>query len=292
MISIITVNYNGINDTRNLLNSLRENIVGVEYELIVVDNASIEDEAELLQNEFPWIKAVRSNVNLGFSGGNNLGVKKSKGESLLFLNNDLIVTFNFLMPLLNIFSERKDVGVVSPQILNMDGSLCYGGCEKLDRFLLRIHYLNGDQKKRLVTSQEVSLAHGAALMIKRNLLNDIGGWPEMYFLYLEEVDLSIRIRNLGYSIWYEPRSVVYHLGYQSTGKGSPLVYYYDTRNKFLLYTRNLGGITRIISISYQLLVINVMLVLKLMIKGDVALLKAVCQGTKDFFCGNFYKKKH
>lgn len=84
MISIITVNYNGINDTRNLLNSLRENIVGVEYELIVVDNASIEDEAVLLQNEFPWIKAVRSNVNLGFSGGNNLGVKKSKGESLLF----------------------------------------------------------------------------------------------------------------------------------------------------------------------------------------------------------------
>ena len=109
MISIITVNYNGIVDTRNLLNSLCINIVDIEYEMVVVDNGSKENEAELLQQEFFQIKAIRSDVNLGFSGGNNLGVKYSKGDYLLFLNNDLIITSDFITPLLDIFSQKEKV---------------------------------------------------------------------------------------------------------------------------------------------------------------------------------------
>ncbi|WP_293709235.1 glycosyltransferase family 2 protein [uncultured Parabacteroides sp.] len=289
MISIITVNYNGIVDTRNLLNSLCINIVDIEYEMVVVDNGSKENEAELLQQEFFQIKAIRSDVNLGFSGGNNLGVKYSKGDYLLFLNNDLIITSDFITPLLDIFSQKEKVGIVSPQILNMDGSLCYGGCEPIGRFLLRIHYLNGDPKNGLQTLQEVSLAHGAALMIKRDILNSVGGWPDIYFLYSEEVDLSICIKNLGYSIWYEPNSFVYHLGSQSTGKGSPLVCYYNTRNRLLLYKRNLKGVVQTMSILYQVL-LNVYHLFLLLISRKTVLAKAVFCGTKDFFQGKFFKK--
>lgn len=291
MISIITVNYNGFVDTRNLLNSLYDNIAENEYEVIVVDNASKENEAELLQREFSWIKAIRSDVNLGFSGGNNLGVKYSKGDYLLFLNNDLIITSDFITPLLDIFSQKEKVGIVSPQILNMDGSLCYGGCEPIGRFLLRIHYLSGDPENGLPTPQEVSLAHGAALMIKRDILNSIGGWPDIYFLYSEEIDLSLHVNKKGYSIWYEPSSVVYHLGSQSTGKGSPLIYYYNTRNRLLLYKRNLEGIIRLLSIIYQLFVINSILSVKLVLLRQTALFKAVCVGSMDFLQGKFYQKK-
>lgn len=291
MISIITVNYNGFVDTKNLLNSLYDNIAENEYEVIVVDNASKENEAELLKREFSWIKAIRSDVNLGFSGGNNLGVKYSKGDYLLFLNNDLIITSDFITPLLGIFSQREKVGIVSPQILNMDGSLCYGGCEPIGRFLLRIHYLSGDPENGLPIPQEVSLAHGAALMIKRDILNSVGGWPDIYFLYSEEIDLSLHVNKKGYSIWYEPGSVVYHLGSQSTGKGSPLIYYYNTRNRLLLYKRNLKGIIRLLSIMYQLFVINSILSVKLILRRETALFKAVCVGSMDFLQGKFYQKK-
>lgn len=289
MISIITINYNGLVNTRNLLESIKKSIIDIDYEMIVVDNASKENEAEILQSEFPWIKIVKSAENLGFSGGNNLGVNKSKGDILLFLNNDLIVSAGFLEPLLSILSERKKVGIVSPKILNMDGSLCYGGSSKLGRFLLRIHYYNGTLNQGLQYSQEVDLAHGAALMIRRTVLENIGGWPEIYFLYSEEIDLSINVRNIGYYIWYEPKSLVYHLGSQSTGKDSPLVNYYNTRNRFLLYKRNLKGTTKILSISYQVL-LNVYSIFRLLISHKIDLAGAVFNGTKDFFKGNFYKK--
>lgn len=290
MISIITVNYNGLVNTRNLLVSIRNSIIDIDYEVIVVDNASKVNEADILQDEFPWVKTVKSDLNLGFSGGNNLGVKKSKGDILLFLNNDLIVSPDFLQPLIKVFSNIESVGIVSPKILNIDNTLCYGGSEPLGKYLLRIHYISGDIENALPTSQEVSLAHGAALMIDKKVLECIGGWPEIYFLYSEEVDLSINVRKLGYSIWYEPRSVVYHLGSQSTGKESPLVYYYNTRNRFLLYKRNLEGVTQLVSILYQV-ILNVYHIFLLLISRKLSLAKAIYSGTKDFFLRNFFSKK-
>ena len=290
-ISVITINYNGLSDTRAFLESFRKEIQGVEYEIIVVDNASMNNEAKMLEDEFNGVICVRSDVNLGFSGGNNLGVKYSTGELLLFINNDIIIKSNFILPLLEKIHQDTNIAAISPQIRYMDNTLCYGGCEPIDKYLLRIHYLNGSLEKGLSVSQEVSLMHGAAVIIKKDVLNKIGGWPEIYFLYSEEVDLSIHIRNLGFSIWYEPQSIVYHVGSQSTGKDSSLVCYYNTRNRLLLYKRNLYGLTRLISILYQLLVINLSTSLNLILKGEIDLFKAVCQGVIDFLCGNFYKKK-
>lgn len=290
-LSVITINYNGLDTTKTFLKSFHAYVHCIEYEMIVIDNGSKDNESVALFKEFPWIKCIRSEENLGFSGGNNLGVKYATGDIFLFLNNDLIVTFDFVESLLKIFSNIESVGIVSPKILNIDNTLCYGGSEPLGRYLLRIHYIYGDIKKALPISQEVSLAHGAALMIEKKVIERLGGWPEVYFLYSEEVDLSINVRKLGYSIWYEPKSFVYHLGSQSTGKESPLVYYYNTRNRFLLYKRNLRGLTQVISVVYQLFVVDVCLSLKLIANGQYHLFIAVCKGVKDFICGNFYKGK-
>lgn len=291
MISIITVNYNGIKDTRNFLYSLKESVKDVQYEVIVVDNASKNDEASILSSEFDWIKCFRSEKNLGFSGGNNLGVELAVGDYFLFLNNDLIFKSDFITPILAKLTESENIGAVSPLILNMDGTLCYGGCENIGKYLLRIHYLSGNINNALAEAQEVSLVHGAAVAIKRSVFNEIGGWPDIYFLYCEEIDLSIRLSKSNYLIWYEPRSVVYHVGSQSTGKESPLVYYYNTRNRLLLYKRNLKGSTRLISVFYQLVVINTQLLLKLLLEKKILLLKAVVEGSIDFLKGSFYKKE-
>ena len=289
-ISVITVNYNGLSDTRVFLESFRKEIQEVDYEIIVVDNASVNNEAKILEDEFEGVLCVRSDVNLGFSGGNNLGVKYSTGELLLFMNNDIIIKSNFISPLLERLSEDKNIVAISPQIRYMDNTLCYGGCEPIDKYLLRIHYLSGSLEKGLSVSQEVSLMHGASVIIKKDILSKIGGWPEIYFLYSEEVDLSIHIKNLGFIIWYEPQSIVYHVGSQSTGKDSPLICYYNTRNRLLLYKRNLYGLTRIVSILYQLM-INLILLVKLILHGESALFKAVFIGSIDFLRGNFYQKK-
>lgn len=109
-------------------------------------------------------------------------------------------------------------------------------------------------------------------------------------MYSEEVDLSIHIKNLGFIIWYEPQSIVYHVGSQSTGKDSPLICYYNTRNRLLLYKRNLYGLTRIVSILYQLM-INLILSVKLILHGGNQLyFKAVFIGSIDFLRGNFIKR--
>lgn len=289
-ISVITVNYNGLSDTRAFLESFRKEILGVDYEIIVVDNASVNNEAKILENEFKGVICVRSDINLGFSGGNNLGIKYSTGELLLFINNDIIVKTNFILPLLERISQNKNIAAISPQIRYMDNTLCYGGCEPIGKYLLRIHYLNGNLERGLPVSQEVSLMHGAAVLIKKNVLNKIGGWPEVYFLYSEEVDLSIHIKKLGYTIWYESNSIVYHIGGQSTGKGSALVCYYNTRNRLLLYKRNLEGMTQVISISYQV-ILNSYHFFLLLISHRIDFAKAIFCGTKDFFLGKFFKKK-
>lgn len=286
-ISVITINYNGISNTRIFITSFKKEVQGVDYELLVVDNASVENEARMLEEEFGDIVCIRSDINLGFSGGNNLGVKYAKGEMLLFMNNDIIVKSNFLSPLLERLSQNMNIGAISPQIRYMDETLCYGGCKPIGRFLLRIHYLSGDLDKGLSFSQEVSLIHGAVVMIRKNVLEKIGGWPDIYFLYSEEIDLSLSLKKLGYSVWYEPKSLVYHLGSQSTGKDSPLVYYYNTRNRLLLYKRNLCGITRVVSITYQLL-LNYYHIFLLLLSSKQLLAKSVFLGTKDFLMNKFY----
>nr|WP_129730473.1 glycosyltransferase family 2 protein [Parabacteroides goldsteinii] len=290
MISIITINYNGIVDTRAFLYSFRKCITDIEYEVIVVDNASMNNEAAVLMQEFQWIRCVRSEENLGFSGGNNLGVKYARGNLFLFLNNDLIFKSDFITPLLKRINSQEEIGAISPRIIYMDNSLCYGGCEPIGRYLLRIHYINGDLTNGLPFAQEVPLAHGAAVLIRREVLEKVKGWPDIYFLYSEEVDLSIKIKKLGYSIWYEPESTVFHLESQSTGKGSPLVFYYNTRNRLLLYLRNLEGVDRIISIGCQLL-LNLFHISQLLISGKFTLAKSVFIGTMDFLRGNFYRNK-
>lgn len=146
-ISVITVNYNGLSDTRVFLESFRKEIQEVDYEIIVVDNASVNNEAKILEDEFEGVICVRSDVNLGFSGGNNLGVQYSTGELLLFMNNDIIIKSNFISPLLERLSEDKNIVAISPQIRYMDNTLCYGGCEPIDKYLLRIHYLSGSLEK-------------------------------------------------------------------------------------------------------------------------------------------------
>jgi GT2 family glycosyltransferase len=292
MVSIITVNYNGLKDTRNFLASLKQNIDNADYEMIVVDNGSVQNEAIILQDEFEWAKVIRSEENLGFAGGNNIGIDNANGNFLLFINNDIIISSEFLTSLINRLSSDEKIGIVSPKIVYSDNRLCYGGCQPLGKYLIKINYITDNRNPQTNLATETSLAHGAAMITKREVIEKVGKWPENYFLYSEEVDYCLTIKRDGYTIWYEPESIVCHIGSQSTGKDSPLKYYYNTRNRFLLYKRNLKGITKIISTLYELAIAVPQRCINLALSKKYSLLKPVLLGTMDAIANRFGRRRY
>lgn len=287
-LSIITVNYNGIFYTRRFLNSLLSYRKS-DWEVIIVDNASQDNEAIILQLEYPWTICIRSEQNKGFSGGNNLGAEVAKGKYLFFVNNDVEFISDSITPLLTRLRQNLQIGAVSPQIKNPDGSYNYVGCAPLDKNLRYIHYYT-ECRDSVIIGEETPLIHGAAVMLPRKALERVGGWPELYFLYAEEVDLSLHLIDLGYKLWYEADAVLLHIGSCSTGKNSPMVCYYNSRNRLLLYKRNLKGWRRVYTIAYHLLVTvfhNSIIYLR---RRQFLLLLSYWIGVKDFLLGNFGKR--
>lgn len=286
LLSVITVNFNGIVYTRDFLDSLCGLSESDDVEIIVVDNASDANEAEVLQKEYPWVKCVRSEENLGFSGGNNLGAKRSRGKYLLFVNNDIIANADALFRLVDVLKSNPDVAAVSPCIVNANGSYAYTGSKPLGKYLLRLHYSTEAGHE----AGEVPLIHGAAVMMPRAKWEEVGGWPEPYFLYFEEVDLSLHLKKLGYKLWYEPKAQLIHIGSCSTGRNSPLSCYYGSRNHLLLYCRNLDGWKKLYAVMYHLLLIvphNIVVYIR---NRQFPLVKAYCAGVKDFLRGRFGKR--
>lgn len=253
LVSIITVNYNQARITCDLLESLRK-ITYPNWECIVVDNASPTEDPTIIAVNYPECRLIRSDKNLGFAGGNNLGVAESKGEYLLFLNNDTEVDPGFLEPLVGRLQLNPSIGMVSPKIRFFDepDRIQYAGYTSFSKFTLRQHLIGFQQQdygQFNAPSQTFSI-HGAAMMVPLQVIRHVGLMTEIYFLYYEEHDWAEHIKRAGYSIFYEPESLVFHKESVSTGRESPLRTYYITRNRFIFARRNLRGMERILTIAY------------------------------------------
>src|SRR5690606_37688682 len=212
LVSIITINYNQAKLTCELLASLRQ-LTYPSVEIIVVDNHSSEDPSRIA-HEFPEVQLIVSPVNLGFAGGNNLGIQASKGEYLLFLNNDTEVDGGFLEPLVALFRANPQAGAASPKLIyyNSGNTIQYAGSSRIDPFTGRSKRIGWMEKDRGQHDQlrETELAHGAAMMVPRTVVDRVGMMPEFFFLYYEEVDWCESIKRAGYRIFFVPDSRVYH----------------------------------------------------------------------------------
>lgn len=281
--SIVTVNYNGYKDTCELIDSIP---FEDSMEVIVVDNGSQEDEANILQTKFPYIKAIRSDHNLGFAGGNNVGIKAATGKYLFLINND--TTFKKFNPQLLIrrLESSPKIGMVCPKIRFAWGNnpIQFAGYTPLSPITVRNKAIGfGEEDKgQYDTPRQTPYAHGAAMMIRREVIDKVGLMPECYFLYYEELDWSMMITRAGYEIWYEPACTIYHKESQSTGQNSPLRTYYITRNRLLLVKRNLKGLQKSFAYAYLQMIVATRDKLKYLIKGQIDLLKATTKGLRDF----------
>ena len=285
-LSIITINYNGLADTCALIDSIPLNDDSLE--VIVIDNASKADEATTIQQRYPQVRVIKSDKNLGFAGGNNLGIKAAHGKYLFFLNNDTLLrpqTSDFRHLISRLGADEK-IGAVCPKIRFSWGSnpIQFAGYTPLSPITMRNRAIgfgeedNGQYDK----AHPTPYAHGAAMMVKREVIEKASLMPECYFLYYEELDWSMMIRRAGYEIWYEPTCTVYHKESQATGQNSPLRTYYITRNRLLFVKRNIQGLNRYLSYLYLATIVATKDILKFTAQRRMDLAQAVVRGVYNF----------
>ena len=279
-LSIITVNYNGLEDTCSLIDTIPFDELSLE--VIVVDNASYRDEASVIAERYPHIKVIRSNQNLGFAGGNNLGIKKAKGKYLFLVNNDTYFTAFNIESLIDRLESDDIVGIVCPKIRFAWDTypIQFTGFTPLSQITVRNRAIGFGEEDhgQYNTAHPTPYAHGAAMLIKRDAIDKVGLMPEDYFLYYEEIDWSMMFTRAGYEIWYDPACTIYHKESQSTGQDSPLRTYYITRNRLLLVKRNWHGIYKYLAYCYLTCIVASRDIIKYTLKGRFDLSKAVYKG--------------
>lgn len=282
-ISIITINYNGLKDTCELMETLPLDDQSIE--VIIVDNASTQDEASVIEQRYPQVQVIRSHRNLGFAGGNNLGIQSAHGKYLFFINNDTLLTSSF-QPLIQCLESSEAIGVVCPKIRFAwsPQPIQFAGYTPLSRITMRNKAIGCGEidNGQYDTARPTPYAHGAAMMVKREAINKVGLMPECFFLYYEELDWSMMFRRAGYEIWYEPATTILHKESQSTGQGSPFRTFYITRNRLLFVKRNVRGIEKYLSYAYLVGIVAPKDILKHLYHHRIDLASATFKGLSAF----------
>lgn len=228
-LTVTICSWNTVNDLRDCLQSLEPEHRETGCEVLVVDNASSDGSPDMVKAEFPWVRLLRMDRNLGFTGGHNLALSERKGRSAALLNSDTVVHPGAIKTLLAALRE-PGVGIVGPRLLNPDGSLQYS-CRRFpnpvaaafrNTFLGKLFPNNRHVREYLMQDfdhsqrRDVEWLSGAALFLKGELLDKIGGLDGSFFMYCEDVDICKRAWDAGFRVVYVPEAVVTHAIGRST----------------------------------------------------------------------------
>ncbi len=254
LVSIITINYNQAETTRQFLDSCTQ-LKYPNYELIVVDNASEPAlETCIDPKAYPHLRVIRSTENLGFAGGNNLGMQEAKGDLFFIVNNDTELNPLLINDLLAPFYQDDQIGVTCPKIRYYDNPalIQYAGYSSMNMFTgtavpIGYRQLDNDAFNQAGSTH---FAHGCAMMVRRTVVEKVGRFAERFFLYYEELDWSQRIKDAGYLIHYQPTATILHKESVSVGLFNPLKTYYLTRNRILYMRRHCSWFQRVVFLSF------------------------------------------
>lgn len=231
----VVLSWNGREDTLAALESLR----GIET--VVVDNGSTDGSGDAVAERFPEVELIRVGVNLGFAGGNNVGVRRAldRGANwVLLLNNDAMVEPGLVDALAAAAAARPDAGVLACKVLYADSDrLWYAGAD-FDPYLGRSRHRGFGRPDAPGAVEETERATGAAMAVSRAAIEAAGLLDEELFLYAEDLEWSLRIRNAGFAVVYVPDARVRHrVSSAAGGAGSPITSYYETRNMLAVVER-------------------------------------------------------
>jgi GT2 family glycosyltransferase len=209
-VSIVIVNTNELHHLQRCLPSIAAQIYP-HYEVLIVDNCSTDGSLEYVETEFPWIMIVRNQQNLGYAGANNVGFAHAAGQYIAVLNPDTRVEPGWLKALVQALEDDPSAGLGTPKILLMDKPTHINACGN-EITLTGLTFCRGlDEGAHNYSHLEyVSAVSGAAFIIRRSVLEEIGGFDETFFIYYEETDLCLRAMLAGHRVLYVPNSIVYH----------------------------------------------------------------------------------
>lgn len=236
-LSIIILNWNTADLLLQTLASVYKETSGFDYEVIVVDNASSDDSVEKTRQNFPQARLIVNPGNIGFSRGNNVGLKVATGDYLMLLNSDVIVQDGAINKLVEFLDQHPETAMVGPRLVNRDGSFQASCRRKLPNPWNSFVYLFGLKKiikaeyksdSRPEAVEETEALSGAAMMFRKGVYEKIGGLDEEFFMYGEDLDFCFRAGQVG-KIFFVGTAVITHLYGQSSAKrkvGS-IINFYD-----------------------------------------------------------------
>jgi GT2 family glycosyltransferase len=238
LVSLITINLNQDAVTEALLDSVFTKNTYPNFEIIVVDNNSKVDPIPEWEKKYPTVKFIQAGKNLGFTGGNNLGIAHAKGDYLFVINNDTEVTDSLIGRLVDTMEKNPQVGVISPKINYFDKPdvLQYTGYTDMNFYTTRnrcIGQFEKDNGQYDYLTGKTGYAHGAAMLVRRKVIEEVGVLSDNFFIYYEELEWCERIKKAGYEIWVDMQALLYHKESMTVGKESPFKEYYMNRNRIL-----------------------------------------------------------
>ena len=249
-VGIVILNWNGVEDTIECVNSVLKSTYET-YKIYIVDNGSIDNSVELFLNKYGTedkVTVVSTGKNLGFSGGNNVGMRLAVDEGatyILLLNNDTEVDSQFLEPLIETLDKNKDIGVTTGKIYfyNTDKQIWfYGGLMDRDTAIGQAINWKEYDKGQINESRDIDYATGCVLMVKREVIQEIGYLDDDFFYLCEDAEYCFRVSDAGYRIVAVPGSIVWHKITKSLagGEEAPIRLYFRARNQLLqvLKTKN------------------------------------------------------
>jgi GT2 family glycosyltransferase len=236
-ISVITVTFNAIKFLQGFIESLLvTNQLGVELEVVVVDNGSTDGTLELIRDHYPDIKLLQNDEN-NYARALNLGIEQSEGEFVLISNNDATVDPQWLQGFIEVFQLDEKIGAVQSKIFFSENQLINSvGVEEVDHFYFRDIGFEEEDSERYATPVERKYVTGGSVMLRRECLEDVGPWDEEFIMFMEDVDYSVRCRDKGWKLWYSPTSILYHQYHGSSS--NELCEYFCTRNRFLFVAKH------------------------------------------------------
>jgi len=245
-IAVVILNWNGA----KLLEQFLPSVVAFsdEAKIYVADNASTDTSLEVIKSKFPSVTIIQNDDNYGFAKGYNVALQNIEEEYLCLLNSDVEVTQNWLTPILSLFENNPEIGIIQPKILDYKNKAYFeyagaagGFIDKFGYPFCRGRIFDTIEKDngQYDDEQTIFWASGACFFIRRTIFNQLKGFDDDFFAHQEEIDLCWRAFNLGYKAKYSPNSVVYHVGGATLNEGNPRKTFLNFRNSLLMLLKNL-----------------------------------------------------
>ena len=254
-VTIIIVNWNTEKCLRDCLESLYFQTAGVDFEVIVIDNASSDNSTDMVNNEFPGVVLIQNSENKGFAAANNQGIAIAKGRYILLINSDTLIQDNAIEKVVKFSDSYDKAAVVACKILNPDKSLqpnCFMFPSILNLFLSTFYLCHLFPQNRFFGRErmswwdwrdcrEVDVITGCFMFVRREAINQVGMMDDSYFMYFEETDWCYRFKKAGWKILFTPDAEIVHLGGGSSKQVRSEMFQQHIRSMLLFFKKHTGG---------------------------------------------------